>query len=105
MAQMAQDEHDLRHLQIAEQTALDHFVKELRDPEYWRSISYQERSNNTLLAETIRLIEQLKKGGIDILECRIEIGYREWMYYVQFGVFNIPLVEAKDLKASQGPEG
>ena len=37
MAQMAQDEHDRRHLQIAEQTASDHFVnlKVLRDPDYW----------------------------------------------------------------------
>ena len=57
LAQMVQDEHDKRHLQIAEQTTSDHFIKELRDPEYWRSISYQESTNNSLLAESIRLIE------------------------------------------------
>ena len=38
MAQMVQDEHDKRHLQIAEPMASDHFIKELRDPEYWRRI-------------------------------------------------------------------
>ena len=38
LAQMVQDEHDKRHLQIAEPMASDHFIKELRDPEYWRSI-------------------------------------------------------------------
>ena len=50
MAQMAQDEHDCRHLHIAEQTATDHFVRELSDPDYWRNIGYQERNNNLLLA-------------------------------------------------------
>ena len=56
MAQMVQVGHDKRHLQIAEQTTLDYFIKELRNPEYWRSISYQESANNTLLAESIRFI-------------------------------------------------
>ena len=73
---MAQDEHDHRHLQLAEQTTSDHFVKVLREPVYWRNVSYQERNNNLLLAETIKLIEQMKDGDIDIIECGIEIGYR-----------------------------
>ena len=34
MAQRAQDAHEHRHVKIAEQTALDHFVKVLRDPKY-----------------------------------------------------------------------
>ena len=51
-------------------------MKVFRDLEYWRNISYQERNNNLLLAETIKLIEQMKDGDIDIIECGIEIGYR-----------------------------
>ena len=51
-----------------------------------------------LLAETIELIEQLKDGDIDIIECGIEIGYRERMYYVQFGMFNITPIKNKNLK-------
>ncbi len=80
MAQKAQDAHEHRHFQLAEQTAQDHFVKVLREPEYGKSISYQERNNNLLLAETIKLIEQMKHGVIDIIECGIEIGFRERMY-------------------------
>ena len=81
MAQKAQDAHDRRHLQLAEQTASDHFVKVLREPEYWRNIRYQARNNNLLLVETIKLIEQMKDGDIDIFECGIEIGYNEQLYY------------------------
>ena len=81
MAQKAQDAHDRRHLQLAEQTASDHFVKVLREQEYWRNICYQELNNNLLLAETIKLIEQMKDGDIDIFECGIEIGYNEQLYY------------------------
>ena len=57
MAQKAQDAHKSRHLQLAEQTAADHFLKVLSEPEYWKSISYQEQNNNLLLAETIKFIE------------------------------------------------
>ena len=71
MAQMAQEAHDRRHLHLAEQTAPDHFVNVLREPEYWRNISYQERNNSLLLTETIKLIEQKKDGDIDIIECGI----------------------------------
>ena len=78
---MVQDEHDKRHIQIAEQTALDHFINELRDPEYWRSISYQESNNNSLLAESIRFIGRLKRGDIDIVECGIELGHLERMCF------------------------
>ena len=38
MAQMTQEAHDCRHLQLAEQTASDHLVKVLREPEYSISI-------------------------------------------------------------------
>ena len=41
LAQMLQEEHDKRHVQIAEQATPDHFIRMLRDPEYWRCISYQ----------------------------------------------------------------
>ena len=58
-------------------TASDHFVRVLCDPEYWGDVSYQEQNNNMLLAETIRLIEQMKNNVIDIIKCGIEIGYRE----------------------------
>ena len=51
-----------------------------------------------LLAETIKLIEQMKDRDIDIIECGIEIGHRERMYYAQFGMFNIPPIEDKNLK-------
>ena len=57
-----------RRIQIAKQTALDHFIRVLCDPEYWREISYQELNNNLLLLETIKLIEQMKVCDIDILE-------------------------------------
>jgi hypothetical protein len=49
---------------------------ELRDPEYWRSISYQASNNHRLLIEIVRLIDLLEKNDIDIVECCIEIGYR-----------------------------
>ena len=42
MAQKAQDAHELRHFQIAEQITPDHFTRVLRDPKYWSKISYQE---------------------------------------------------------------
>ena len=68
MAQKAQDAHERRHFQIAEQTDPDHFSKVICEQEYWRSISNQERNNNLLLAETIKLIEQMKHGVINIIE-------------------------------------
>ena len=68
MAQKVQDAHERRHFQLAAQTAPDHFVMVLSEPEYWRSVSYQERNNNLLLAETIKIIEQMKNGVIDIIE-------------------------------------
>ena len=37
--------------------------------------------NNLLLAEPIKLIGPMKDGDIDIIECGIEIGYLERMYY------------------------
>ena len=73
---MVQEEHDKRHLQIAEQTTSDHFIKELRDPEYWRSISYQESTNNSLLSESIRFVKLFKRGDRDIIECAIKLGHR-----------------------------
>ncbi len=48
-----QDGHERRHRQIGEQTASDHFVKVLQDPEYWRNISHQEWNKN--LATTKQL--------------------------------------------------
>ena len=56
------------------------------------------------LAETIKLIEQIKHGVIDIIECGIEIGYRERMYYAQFGMFAIPPNDSghKNLKGLHG---
>ena len=53
MAQKTQDAHERRHFQIAEQIAPEHFTRVLRDPEYWREISYNERNNNLLLLEII----------------------------------------------------
>ena len=41
LAQKAHEEHERRHAQIAEQIAPDHFLLELRDPEYWRNLAYQ----------------------------------------------------------------
>ena len=79
MAQKAQDAHEGRHFQIAEQIVPDHVTRVLRDPEYWRETSFQDRNNNLLLSETIRLIEQLNVGGISIIQCGILIGYRERM--------------------------
>ena len=98
MAQHAQDAHESRHFLIAEQIAPDHFTRVLRDPEYWRKISYQERNNNLLLSETIKLIEQMKvaSGDIDIIECGIEIGYSEWMYHSQMGMFAIIMIPPFD---------
>ena len=71
MAQKAQEAYERRYLQIAEQTASDHFIRVLRDPEYWGEISYQERklrNNNLLFSETIKLIEKMKVGDIDIID-------------------------------------
>ena len=51
MAQKAQDAHERRHFQIAEPTVSDHFIRVLRDPEYWREISYQELNSNLLLSK------------------------------------------------------
>ena len=48
-------------------------MKVLSEPEYWINISYQEWNNNLLLAETIKLIGQMKHDLIDIIECGIEI--------------------------------
>jgi hypothetical protein len=68
MAQKAQDEHELRHLQIAEQIAPDQFTRILRDPEYWLSISYQERNNNLnlFLPKPIKLIQEMKNVVMSI---------------------------------------
>ena len=42
-------------------------------------------NNNLLLSETIKLIEQMKVGDISVIECGIEIGYRERMHHSQAG--------------------
>jgi hypothetical protein len=68
MAQKTQDTHEQRHFQVAEQIALYFFTKILRYSEYWRSISYQEQNNNLLLLETIKLIRELKSGGLSIID-------------------------------------
>ena len=69
MAQKTQDAHERRHFQIAEQIAPEHFTRVLRDPEYWRDTSYQERNDNLFLSETIKLIQQLMVGDISIIKC------------------------------------
>ena len=53
LAQKAQEEHERRHAQIAEQIAPDHFLQKLRDPEYWRNLAYQASNNNRLLTEIV----------------------------------------------------
>ena len=90
LAQKAQDEHVHRHAQIAKQIALDHFLPELRDPEYWRNLAYQACNKNWLLSEIVRLVGMLMNNEIDIVECAIQIGYYERMYYAQVGMFSIP---------------
>ena len=50
LAKKAQEEHEHRHAQIAEKIAPDHFLLELRDPEYWRNLAYQACNNNQLLS-------------------------------------------------------
>ena len=97
LAQKAQEEHERRHAQIAEQMAPDHFLRELRDPEYWRNLAYQASNNNRLLTEIVRLVGRVKDNDIDIIECAIQIGYYERMYYAQAGMFSIPPVTHKTL--------
>ena len=60
------------------------------------------RNNNLLLSETIKLIEQMKVGDINIIECGIEIGYRERMYHSQVGMFAIPLLDHTQLRKLYG---
>ena len=55
-----------------------------------------------LLAETIKLIEHMKTGVIDIIECGMEIRYSEGMYYAQVGMFAIPPLDRKNLKRLHG---
>ena len=74
----------------------------LRDPEYSSEITYQERNNNLLLSETVGLIRQLEDGDISIIECGIEIGYRERMYQAQAGMFAISLLNREQLVKLHG---
>ena len=97
LAQKAQDEHAHRHAQIAKQIAPDHFLRELRDPEYWRNLAYQAYNDNRLLFEIVRLVGMLKNNEIDIVECAIQIGYYERMYFAQVRMFTIPPVTRKNL--------
>ena len=80
LAQMLQEEHDKRHLQIAKQTTPDHFIRALRDPEHWRCISYQESTSNSLLSASMKLIVQLQRCNIHIIECATKLGRLERMY-------------------------
>ena len=64
-----------RHAQIAEQIAPDHFLRELRDPEYWRYLAYQASNNNRLLTKIVQLVGRVKNHDINIIECTIQIGY------------------------------
>ena len=90
LAQKAQEEHERRHKQIVEQFAPDHYMRIIRDPEYWRNLGYQECNNNRLLTEIVRIVKQLKNNEIDIIECSIQIGSYECMYYDQRGMFALP---------------
>ena len=53
---MLQEEHDKPHVQLAEQTTPDHFIRALRDPQYWRCISYQESNNNSFFSTSMKLV-------------------------------------------------
>ena len=97
LAQMLQEEHDKIHLQLAEQTTPDHFIRALRDPEYWRRISYQERNNNSLLSTSMKFVVQLQNDDINIIECATKLGRLESMYYAQTGMFDIPVVKDENL--------
>ena len=55
-----------------------------------------------LLSETIKLIEQMKVGDINIMKCCIEIGYRERMYHSQVGMFDIPPLDHKNVQLLHG---
>ena len=100
LAQKAQEEHERRHAQIAEQFGPDHFLRELRDPAYWRDLGYQASNNNRLLSvltEIVRLVGMLKQDEIDIVKCAIQIGYYEHIHYAQVGMFAIPQMDHDDL--------
>ena len=97
LAQKTQEEHERRHAQIAEQIAPDHFLRELRDPEYWRNLAYQASNNNRPLTEIVQLVGRVKNNDIDIIECAIQIGYYERMDHAQVGMFSIPPVTHKNL--------
>ena len=44
----------------------------------------------------------MRNGVINIIECGIEIGYREWMYNAQVGMFAIQPLDHKNLKRLHG---
>ena len=79
LAQKAQEGHERRHAQIAEQIAPDHFLRELHDPEYRRNLAYQASNNNRLLTEIVQLVGRVKNNDIDIIKCAIQVGYYERM--------------------------
>jgi hypothetical protein len=103
MAQKAQDAHERRHhFQTAEHIAPDHLARSLCDLEYWASISYQQRNNNLLLSETIGSIRQYEIGDISIIECGIDIGYRQRKYHAQARIFAIPPLTRRQLAMLHG---
>ena len=59
-------------------------------------------NNNLLLSETIKLIEQMKVGDIGVIECGIEIGYRERMHHSQAGMFDTPHLDHRKLRRLHG---
>ena len=95
---MLQEEHDKRRVQLVEQTAPDHFIRDLRDQECWRCISYQESNNNSFFSTSMKLVGQFRDNKINILECATKLGRLDRMYSEQTGMFNIPIVDDETLR-------
>ena len=81
---MLQEEHDKRRVQLVEQTAPDHFIRDLRDQECWRCISYQESNNNSFFSTSMKLVGQFRDNKINILECATKLGRVDRMYSAQY---------------------
>ena len=89
---MLQEEHDKRHVQIAEQATPDHFIRILRDPEYWRCISYQESNNNSYFSTSMQLVNQFRDNTINIIELATKLGRIDSIFSEVTGMFDIPPV-------------
>jgi hypothetical protein len=71
------------------------------DPDYWRTITYQERNNIQYLKEELGIIRQVACSHLSIIDAGIQLSYLK-RFYSKTGTYFNPLLNTKQLPRVHG---